>query len=59
MHLMKQKYNCSRKTDRYGLRVGIDLFKLTRGLYDEGYKGIEFVGDYRLTKIFFWLLNWK
>jgi hypothetical protein len=53
---MKQKYNCSRKTDRYGLRVGIDLFKLTRGLYDEGYKGIEFVGDYRLTKKYF-LLN--
>jgi hypothetical protein len=41
------------KTDRYGLRVGIDLFKLTRGLYDEGYKGIEFVGDYRLTKKYF------
>jgi hypothetical protein len=32
--------------------VGIDLFKLT-GLYDEGYKGIEFVGDYRLTKKYF------
>jgi hypothetical protein len=52
MHLIKTK-NCSRKTDRYGLRVGIDLFKLTRGLYDEGYKGIEFVGDYRLTKKYF------
>jgi hypothetical protein len=52
---MKQKNNCSRKTDRYGLRVGIDLFKLR--LYDEGYKGIEFVGDYRLTKNIFWLLN--
>jgi hypothetical protein len=34
------------------LRVGIDLFKLTR-LYDEGYKGIEFVGDYGLTKNIF------
>jgi hypothetical protein len=34
--------------------VGIDLFKLTRALYDKDYKGIEFVGDYRLTKnIFF------
>jgi hypothetical protein len=22
-------------------------------LYDEGYKGIEFVGDYRLTKKYF------
>lgn len=38
------------KTDRYGLRVGADLYKLTRSFYDKGYKGIEFVGDYRLTK---------
>lgn len=41
------------KTDRYGLRVGLDLFKLTRALYDKDYKGIEFVGDYRLTKKYF------
>lgn len=41
------------KTDRYGLRVGVDLYKLTRGLYDKDYKGIEFVGDWRLTKKYF------
>jgi hypothetical protein len=41
------------KTNRYGLRVGIDLFKVTRALYDKDYKGIEFVGDYRLTKKYF------
>ncbi|MDI5899239.1 DUF6048 family protein [Flavobacterium yafengii] len=41
------------KTDRYGIRLGLDLFKLTRALYDEDYKGIEFVGDYRLTKKYF------
>jgi hypothetical protein len=41
------------KINRYGLRVGIDLYKLTRGLYDKDYKGIEFVGDYRLTKKYF------
>jgi len=41
------------KTNRYGLRVGVDLYKLTRGLYDKDYKGIEFVGDYRLTKKYF------
>jgi hypothetical protein len=40
------------KTDRYGLRVGIDLFRLTRAFYDE-YKGLELVGDYRLTKKYF------
>ena len=41
------------KTDRYGVRVGVDLYKLTRALYDKKYKGIEFVGDYRLTKKYF------
>ena len=41
------------KTNRYGLRVGVDLFKLTRALYDKDYKGIEFVGDYRLTKKYY------
>lgn len=41
------------KMDRYGVRVGIDLYKLTRRLYDSDYIGIEFVGDYRLTKKYF------
>lgn len=41
------------KKDRYGLRVGVDLYKLTRGLYDSNYKGIELVGDYRLTKKYY------
>ena len=41
------------KTDRYGLRVGVDLYKLTRGLYDKNYKGIEVTGDFRLTKKYY------
>ena len=41
------------KTDRYGLRVGLDLYKVTRGLYDKDYKGIEIVGDFRLTKKYY------
>ena len=41
------------KTNRYGLRVGVDLYKLTRSLYDKEYKGIEFVGDYSLTKKYY------
>jgi hypothetical protein len=41
------------KKDRYGVRVGVDLYKLTRGLYDSNYKGIELVGDYRLTKKYY------
>ena len=38
------------KKERYGLRVGVDLFKLTRSFYDKNYQGVEFVGDYRLTR---------
>lgn len=38
------------KTERYGLRVGVDLFKLTRSFYEKDYRGIELVGDYRLTR---------
>lgn len=41
------------KMNRYGLRVGIDVFKLTRSFYDSNYKGIELVGDYRLTKNYY------
>lgn len=38
------------KTDRYGVRVGVDLFKLSRSFYDKDYKGLELVGDYRWDK---------
>lgn len=38
------------KKERYGLRVGVDLFKLTRSFWEEDYRGIELVGDYRLTR---------
>lgn len=38
------------KTNRYGLRVGIDAFKLSRAFWEKDYKGLEIVGDYRLTK---------
>lgn len=41
------------KTDRYGLRVGVDLYKLTRGFWDKNYKGLEIVGDYRLSKRYY------
>ncbi len=33
----------------YGLRVGIDLGRLARNFYDDGYTGFEIAGDYRLT----------
>jgi Domain of unknown function (DUF6048) len=41
------------KTNRYGLRVGIDLFKLSKGFYDKNYKGIELVGDFRFRKNYY------
>jgi hypothetical protein len=36
--------------DRYGLRMGTDIYKLTRNLYDKDYKGFEFNADYRFSK---------
>lgn len=38
------------KTERYGLRVGVDLHRLSKSFYDDKYQGFEVVGDYRLTK---------
>lgn len=38
------------KKDRYGLRVGADLFKLTKSFVIDDYKGFEIVGDYRFNK---------
>jgi len=38
------------KKERYGLRLGIDMFRLTRMLYEDNYRGIELAGDYRLTR---------
>lgn len=36
--------------ERYGLRVGVDLHRLSKSFYDKDYRGLEIVGDYRLTK---------
>lgn len=38
---------------RYGLRVGIDLHRLSKSFYDKDYRGLEIVGDYRFTKKFY------
>ncbi len=38
------------KTERYGIRVGADLYKLARSIYDKNYRGFEIVGDYRFSK---------
>lgn len=39
--------------DRYGLRVGIDIFQPVYSLFDNDKKGLEFVGDFRVTKRFY------
>jgi len=41
------------KKERYGLRVGADLFRLTRSFYEKDYRGIELVGDFRLTRSYY------
>jgi hypothetical protein len=38
---------------RFGLRLGIDAHRLTKSLYNDNYKGLELVGDYRITKKFY------
>lgn len=49
----KKKDSITPKTEQYGLRVGVDLYRLTKSFYDKEYKGLELVGDYRLTKNYF------
>ncbi len=41
------------KQNRYGLRVGTDLYKIARSIYDKDYQGLEIVGDYRIAKNYY------
>ncbi len=47
---VKVKDSIPPKKERYGIRFGVDLFKLSRSFYEPDYKGLEVVGDYRLTR---------
>jgi hypothetical protein len=47
---LTKKDSVKPKTERYGLRVGIDLSKLTRSFYEKDYKGLELVGDFKFTR---------
>lgn len=49
----KKKDSIVTKVERYGVRVGIDAVKLATNFFDKNYKGIEFTGDYRLTKSYY------
>lgn len=48
-----KKDSVAPKTYRYGLRVGVDLYKIGQSFRNNNYKGIEFTGDYRLTKNYY------
>lgn len=35
---------------RYGLRIGADAYRAARSFYDNNFRGLELVADYRVTK---------
>ncbi|KOS04971.1 hypothetical protein AM493_02140 [Flavobacterium akiainvivens] len=35
---------------RYGLRIGADVHRAARSVYDDDFRGIELVGDFRLSR---------
>ncbi len=47
---VKQKDSVAPKKERYGIRVGVDVVKLGRSFFEKDYRGIELVGDYKLTR---------
>jgi hypothetical protein len=48
-----QKQDTTMIAQRYGLRVGLDLHRLSKSFYDKDYQGLEIVGDYRISKKFY------
>jgi Domain of unknown function (DUF6048) len=46
----KIKDSITPKKERYGIRFGIDVAKLARTFYEKDYRGLELVGDYKLTR---------
>jgi len=42
------KYN-----EKYGIRIGVDISKPVRSIFDDNYNGIELVGDYRFYDNFY------
>lgn len=49
----KMKDSIATRVERYGLRFGVDLYKLSKSFYEKDYKGLELVGDYRISKNYF------
>ena len=50
LQAQQQPKDTIKKTERYGIRIGADLSKVARSLYDKSYKGFEAVADYRISK---------
>ncbi len=48
----EKELDTAKYKDRYGLRVGIDLYNPIYALFDNNRKGLEIVVDYRITKRF-------
>lgn len=38
---------------KYGIRLGVDLYRIAKSIYDKDYQGLEFVGDYRISNKFY------
>ena len=49
----KVKDSIPSSVERFGVRFGVDVYKLSKSLYDKNYKGLELVGDYRVSKNYF------
>ncbi len=49
----KQTDTVTTKTNRYGLFVGVDLYKLGLTIFDPDYNGFEVTSQYRLSKKYF------
>lgn len=49
----KNNDSIKKQPQRYGVRIGIDLYKLSKSLYDSDYTGLEVTGDYRISKKFY------
>lgn len=47
---IKTKDSIVPKKERYGIRFGIDVAKLARTFFEKDYRGLELVGDYKLTR---------
>ncbi len=50
---VQKKQDTAAYKDRYGLRLGIDLFRPTLALFDKNQGGFEILGDYRVTERFY------